>query len=129
MEKMRSLCKKKFCVGGERFLQKSFIEDDKKFLYVGKVLWVGKGFCREVCVYGERSVQGSLYRKGKVCIQKFVYVGKSLFREVYEGRKNWCREVCVGMEMCKWVGRSLRIEIVQEGDFCIYIEICVFMKE
>lgn len=53
---MRSLFKKKFCVGGERFLWKSFIEDDKRFFYVGKVLWVGKGFCREVCVYGERSV-------------------------------------------------------------------------
>lgn len=126
---MRSLCKKKFCVGGERSLQKSFIEDDKRFLHVGKALWVGKGFCREVCVYGERSVQGSLHRKGKVCIQKSAHVGKSLSREVYEGRKNLCREVCVGMEMCKWVGRSLRTEIVQEGDLCIYKEICVFMKE
>lgn len=83
----------------------------------------------KVSVYGERSVQGSLRRKGKVCIQKSAHVGKSLSREVYEGRKNLCREACVGMEMCKWVGRSLRREIVQEGDLCIYIEICVFMKE
>lgn len=49
---MRSLCKKKFCVGGERSLLKSFIEDDKRFLHVGKALWVGKDFCREVCVPG-----------------------------------------------------------------------------
>lgn len=42
---MRSLCKKKFCVGGERSLWKSFIEDDKRFFHVGKALWVGKGFC------------------------------------------------------------------------------------